>query len=131
MRYPGRPRSAAGSGRRAAGWGLTVALATAVLAGCAQRQARPIEASQPHDTLMNCQQLRSELLATRSMIGKYGVDHAQQSDRNRQALVGAVFMPVALMNMDTGTASEREAAAYGARATHLETLGKTKGCSND
>lgn len=118
-------------GQRAAVTALGLILSAALLAGCAQRQARPVEAAQPHDELMNCQQLRSELLATRSMIGKYVVDHAQQSDRNRQAIVGAVFMPVALMNMDTGSASEREAAAYGQRATHLENLGKTKGCSND
>lgn len=111
---------------------LGLFLSAALLAGCAQRQARPVEAAQPHDSLMNCQQLRSELLATRSMIGKYGVDHAQQSDRNRQALVGAVFVPVAgLMSLDTGNASEREAAAYGMRANHLENLGKQKGCSND
>ncbi len=110
---------------------LGLALSAAILAGCAQRQARPVEASQPHDALMNCQQLRSELLATRSMIGKYTVDHSQQSDRNRQAVAGAIFMPMALMNMDTGNASEREAAAYGMRANHLENLGKQKGCSND
>lgn len=110
---------------------LGLFLSAALLAGCAQRQARPVEAAQPHDSLMNCQQLRSELLATRSMIGKYGVDHAQQSDRNRQAVAGAIFMPMALMNMDTGTASETEAAAYGMRANHLENLGKQKGCSND
>lgn len=116
---------------RAALTALAIMLPMALTAGCAQRQARPVEASQPHDALMNCQQLRSELLATRSMIGKYGVDHAQQSDRNRQAVAGALFMPVALMNMDTGTASETEAAAYGMRANHLENLGKQKGCSND
>jgi hypothetical protein len=111
---------------------LAVLLPAALLAaGCAQRQARPVEVSQPHDAMMNCQQLRSEMLATRSMVGKYTIDNAQQSDRNRQAVAGALFMPVALMNMDTGDASDREALAYGARAAHLENLGKQKGCSND
>jgi PBP1b-binding outer membrane lipoprotein LpoB len=110
---------------------LTCAAMALLLAGCAQRPARPIETVQAHDMQMTCPQLRSEMSATRRMMGHYSTDQAQQSERNRQAVVGAVFAPVALMNMDTGNASEREVSAYGARLTHLESLSQQKACPND
>lgn len=110
---------------------IAIAATALLLAGCAQRPPRAIETVQAHDGRMNCQQLRSEISASHRLIGSYGVDHAQQSERNRQAVIGAVINPMSLMNMDTGNAADHEVAAYSARIAHLETLSQQKACTHD
>ena len=98
------------------------------LTACANRPASPVAVERPYDSQLSCGQLQSEISAAGRMVGSYRTDLQQQNARNGQAVVGAVFMPVALMNMDTGGASDREMAAYSQRIAHLETLAKQKDC---
>jgi hypothetical protein len=106
-------------------------VAGAILAGCAARPARTIEVRQPHDELMGCAQLASEISASGRMLWTYGTDRAHQSERNQLAMLGVFVNPMILMNADAGDAAEKEYGAYVARIAHLETLRASKECSNE
>ncbi|MBI1245122.1 MAG: hypothetical protein GC202_08960 [Alphaproteobacteria bacterium] len=115
--------------RRGACAALSI-LAALLLEGCAARTARVVDIVQPHDELMGCEQLQSEISATRRMAGAYDIDNGQQSERNQLALLGALVNPIILMNADAGDAATQEAGAFGARAAHLENLRQKKECKN-
>lgn len=108
---------------------VPAAMAILLLAGCANRHPRLVAVEKPYDGQLNCQQLSSEISAAQRLIGSYQTDNAQQSSRNGQAVVGAVLMPVSLMNMDTGDAADQEVNAYSQRIAHLQKLSKEKACS--
>jgi type IV pilus biogenesis protein CpaD/CtpE len=110
---------------------LLAAAASLVLHSCASRPARTVDVAQPHDELMTCPQLLSEISATRRMSIAYGTDNSQQSERNQLAMLGVFVNPMILMHADTGDAAARETSAYTARAAHLEKLSQKKECKND
>jgi hypothetical protein len=98
---------------------------------CAARQERSIDVRQSHDEIMGCMQLDSEISASRRMIGSYGPDLSQQSDRNQWALLGALVNPLMLMQIDGGDAAIRETNAFSDRIRHLENLRIEKECKSD
>jgi hypothetical protein len=106
-------------------------LAAAIVTSCAARPARTVDVRQPHDEVMGCSQLASELSASRRMLLTYGTDRAQQSERNQLAILGVLVNPVILMNADAGDAADKEHGAYVARIAYLESLRAAKECSNE
>lgn len=110
---------------------LVPSLIALILFGCAERQARLIEAEQHHDTQLTCFQIASERASIHRTIASYQTDRRQQDERNALSIAAAPLNPMYLMLMDVGDASARETTAYGRRLARLDDLAKRKGCPDD
>lgn len=100
-----------------------------LLAGCGGREAHPVAASLPGDSIASCPVLASEYQANATQIASKGGERALNNGKN--AVVGAagalLFTP-ALFFMDLKSYEKAEIDALEARNQVLQGLMSAQGC---
>jgi hypothetical protein len=105
-------------------------LATAaLLAGCAARDANPVQVSQPRDVALSCEAIDLEIRTADEMAARVAAESDADFGRNVViGTLGVLFFPPALFALDLGPAEELELEALRQRNDHLEELRSSQGC---
>jgi hypothetical protein len=108
---------------------LGLAAATALLAGCAGRQAAPVSVSQADDPDKSCHQLLQELNYNQYRMARLVRESNHVKAGNAEiAAADAFFFPPVMVAYDKGKAQSTELKALQARNANLTKLSVDKGC---
>ncbi len=106
-----------------------LACAGLVLAGCAGREANPVQVIQDGDAQMSCTELRQEISISQTQLTRLiGDQEAVKSKNTAAAAAGALIFFPALFFMNLKGAAKEEAKALQDRIIGLAERHNAKGC---
>lgn len=105
-------------------------LTAMVLAGCAGREANPVQVIQTNDATMSCKELRQEISISQNQLQRLlGDQQDVQSKNTAAAVAGAIVFFPALFFLNLKGAAREEAKALQDRIVGLADRHNNKGCT--
>lgn len=107
-----------------------ITIAALVLAGCAGREANPVQVIQPGDAQLSCKELRQEISISQQQMQRLLSDQKDVQGKNTAAAVaGAVVFFPALFFLNLKGAAREEAKALQDRIKGLAERHNNRSCT--